>query len=250
MRASDEDADSLSGPAEAESCDLTSAALPAVPPGIVGTTVEEGGRSVAIDYDPRRISDESVSKVAAGLAPEVQRRFDKCVMRLGGRACEACALRLERKAQKIDGVRRARATFIGGVMSVTFDNSQLSPAQVIEQVRETGAPVTPFTIPPELPRTIVEWLKFHSARIEAGFTVLTFLFMIAGWFAPRVGLGPGWASAFFTGAYITGGIFGVKAAFQSLRQWTIDVDMLMILAALGAAVVGAPFEGAMLLFLF
>ena len=39
------------------------------------------------------------------------------------------------------------------------------------------------------------------------------------------------------------------AASRSLRQWTIDVDMLMVLAALGAAVVGAPFEGAMLLFL-
>jgi len=250
VKASDEDADSLSDSAEAESCDLTSPALPSVPQGIVGTTVEEGGRSVAIDYDPRRISDESVSKAAARLAQEVQRRFDKCVMRLGGRACEACALRLERKAQKIDGVRRARATFIGGVMSVTFDNSQLSPAQVIEQVKETGAPVTPFTIPPELPRNIGEWFEFHRTRIEAGFSVLTFVFMMAGWFAPRAGLGQGWASAFFTIAYITGGIFGVRASLQSLQQWTIDVDLLMVLAALGAAVIGAPFEGAMLLFLF
>jgi len=180
----------------------------------VGTTVEEGGRSVAIDYDPRRISDESVSKAAARLAQEVQRRFDKCVMRLGGRACEACALRLERKAQKIDGVRRARATFIGGVMSVTFDNSQLSPAQVIEQVKETGAPVTPFTIPPELPRNIGEWFEFHRTRIEAGFSVLTFVFMMAGWFAPRVGLGQGWASAFFTIAYITAEYLALEQAYN------------------------------------
>jgi len=42
----------------------------------------------------------------------------------------------------------------------------------------------------------------------------------------------------------------VRAGLQSLRQWTIDVDLLMVLAALGAAVVNAPFEGAMLLFLF
>ena len=73
-------------------------------------------------------------------------------MRLDGRACEACALKLESKAQKIEGVRRARATFIGGVMSVTFDNAQLSPGQVIDRVRETGAPVSPFSIPPELQR--------------------------------------------------------------------------------------------------
>jgi copper chaperone CopZ len=111
-----------------------------VPPGIVGTTIENDGQFVTIDYDPRTISDESVREVAAQLAPKVQRRFDKCVMRLGGRACEACALKLERKAQKIEGVSRARATFIGGVMSVTFDNARLSPERVIEQVRETGAP--------------------------------------------------------------------------------------------------------------
>lgn len=250
MKTSDQDADSFPDPTETETCDLTSAALPSVPPGIVGTTIEKDGQSVAIDYDPRAISDESMRRTAAQFAPEIQRRFDKCVMRLGGRACEACALKLERKAQKIDGVRRARASFVGGVMSVTFDNGQLSPTQVIDQVRETGAPVTPFTIPPELPHNIGEWLKFHSARIEAGCTGLTFVFMMAGWFAPRIGLGHHWASAFFTVAYIAGGIFGVKAALQSLRHWTIDVDLLMILAALGAAVVGAPFEGAMLLFLF
>src|SRR6516225_6996457 len=250
VKTSDSGSGSLSGANEKETCDLTSADPALVPPGIVGTTFEGDQHSVLIDYDPKAISDESVRQVAARLAPEVKRRFDKCVMRLGGRACEACALKLESKAQKIEGVRRARAAFIGGVMSVTFDNAQLSPEQVIDRVRETGAPVSPFSIPPELPKSIGEWLQYHAARIEAVCTALTFAFMIAGWWAPRVGLGQTWASVLFAIAYVTGGIFGVQASFRSLRQWTIDVDLLMILAALGAAVVGAPFEGAMLLFLF
>jgi Zn2+/Cd2+-exporting ATPase len=59
-----------------------------------------------------------------------------------------------------------------------------------------------------------------------------------------------WHNVFYLGAYLTGGYFGVRAGLQSLRQWTIDVDLLMVLAALGAAVVNAPFEGAMLFFLF
>ena len=184
------------------------------------------------------------------MVPEAQRRFEKCVMRLGGRACEACAQKLERKAEQIEGVRRARATFIGGVMAVTFDNAELSEGEVIAQVRETGAPVTPFALVPELPRNIGEWIRYHSARIETGCTVLTFVLMAAGWLAPRIGLGQTWASCLFVAAYFCGGIFGVQASIRSLRQWTIDVDLLMILAALGAAVVGAPFEGAMLLFLF
>src|SRR6516165_8926270 len=117
VKTSDSGSGSLSGANEKETCDLISADPPLAPRGIVGTTFEGDQHLVLIDYDPKAISDESVRQVAAQLAPEVKRRFDKCVMRLDGRACEACALKLERKAQKIDGVRRARATFIDGVMS-------------------------------------------------------------------------------------------------------------------------------------
>jgi Zn2+/Cd2+-exporting ATPase len=235
---------------EGKMCPVIPASSPSSPLGILGTTIAADGQSMTIDYDPQTISDEAVRRVAAQLAPEAQRRFDKCVMRLNGRACEACALKLEKKAEKIEGVRRARATFIGGVMSVAFDNARLSPQQIIERVRETGAPVTPLIIPRELPGNLGEWWQYHSTSIEVACTASTFIFMVAGWLAPRLGLGPIWANAFFVVAYLAGGIFGLQASLRSLRQWTIDVDLLMVLAALGAAVVGAPFEGAMLLFLF
>jgi Zn2+/Cd2+-exporting ATPase len=245
-----QDANSSTGANDERMCPVPSSDSGSIPAGIVGTAVDSEGRSMTIEFDPNAISDESVREVAARLVPEAQRRFEKCVMRLGGCACEACALKLERKAEQIEGVRRARATFIGGVMSVTFDNAKLSENEVIAQVRERGAPVTPFALVPELPRNIGEWIRYHSAQIEIGCTVSTFVLMLAGWLGPRIGLGQGWANALYAAAYFCGGIFGLQASIRSLRQWTIDVDLLMILAALGAAVVGAPFEGAMLLFLF
>jgi Cd2+/Zn2+-exporting ATPase len=70
---------------------------------------------------------------------------------------------------------------------------------------------------------------------------------VAGWAA---GTGTSASIFFYILAYFCGGVYGVQASIQSLRQWTIDVDLLMVLAALGAAYVGAPFEGATLLFLF
>ncbi len=205
-------------------------------PGVLRTVLEGGGRALTIDYDPRILSDDSVRNLAERLAPNPQASFGKCLMQLRGRACEACA----------------RATFVGGMMSVTYDNAQLSPDQVVERVRDIGAPVTPFTIPPTLPRGFREWLQYwlHNERLELVFTVLTLVFMIAGWLGPRMGLGHVGANMFYVFAYLTGGFFGVQAGIQSLRERTIDVDLLMVLAALGAAVVGAPFEGAMLLFLF
>ena len=36
-------------------------------------------------------------------------------------------------------------------------------------------------------------------------------------------------------AYVTGGFFGLQAGIASLRMWSVDVDLLMILAAAGAA---------------
>lgn len=51
-------------------------------------------------------------------------------------------------------------------------------------------------------------------------------------------------------SYLAGGFFGARTALQSLREGEIDVDLLMVLAALGAALVGEWHEGAVLLFLF
>jgi Cd2+/Zn2+-exporting ATPase len=52
-------------------------------------------------------------------------------------------------------------------------------------------------------------------------------------------------------AYAAGGFFGVKAALESLlHERKIEIDLLMVLAALGAAFIGQPHEGATLLLLF
>ena len=51
-------------------------------------------------------------------------------------------------------------------------------------------------------------------------------------------------------AYGAGGYFGAKAAVEGLLAGKIDVDLLMVLAALGAAFIGQWHEGAVLLFLF
>jgi Cd2+/Zn2+-exporting ATPase len=99
-------------------CRLSPADFSSMPPGVVGTTIAADGRSMTIDYDPRMIGDESIRQVAARFMPDAQRHFDQCVMRLNGRACEACALKLEEKAQKIEGVSRARSTFIGVALIV------------------------------------------------------------------------------------------------------------------------------------
>lgn len=215
-----------------------------VPEGVLRASVDEAQQSVTIDYDPAVITDESIRQVASRLVPEGEAHFGKCLLRLHGRACEACATRFERKAEAIPGVRRATATFIGGSMTVTYNNQVLTPEEVVEKVSATGADVTPLTR--EEPTT---W--WRTDIVEALCTVLCLVFTVAGWHAHRqAGGDTALSTLWYLLAYVTGGSFGVRASLRSLRQGTIDVDLLMILAALGAAYVGAPLEGATLLFLF
>lgn len=51
-------------------------------------------------------------------------------------------------------------------------------------------------------------------------------------------------------SYLAGGWYATQAGLASLREGEIDVDLLMIASAVGAAAVGEWHEGAMLLFLF
>jgi len=84
---------------------------------------------------------------------------------------------------------------------------------------------------------------------EPIFVGLTLIGMIVGALADRAGNLGLYVGAYLV-AYLTGGYFGVRASFESLKERKLDIDLLMVLAALGAAGVGAPFEGALLLFLF
>lgn len=74
---------------------------------------------------------------------------------------------------------------------------------------------------------------------------------LAGWLGPVFG----WydtsvARWLFVVSYISGGYYGVKEGYEELREGKASIDLLMILAAIGAASIDQWMEGAILLFLF
>jgi Cd2+/Zn2+-exporting ATPase len=73
-----------------------------------------------------------------------------------------------------------------------------------------------------------------------------------GWILSSTRLaGLGWLPwAFYAVAYVSGGFYSVQDAWDTLKQRQFDVNFLMIIAAVGAAVIGQPREGAILMFLF
>ena len=74
--------------------------------------------------------------------------------------------------------------------------------------------------------------------------------LLVGWLVERFGPGGAWSMAFYVAAYAAGGWFTQLEAWENLRARQLKIDSLMIVAAIGAAVLGEWAEGALLLFLF
>ncbi len=138
--------------------------------GVVNVAVDTEKATVTLDYDPDRFAEEDFIRVAQRFGPTLHQRWQTCTMRLGkhgGRACESCALALEREVQQIPGVRRASASFVGGVMSVQYDDELISPSDLVQQVGGLGVNVQPSaaTIPAA---ATVEPGKSVSAQLAVG----------------------------------------------------------------------------------
>ena len=87
-------------------------------------------------------------------------------------------------------------------------------------------------------------------RWQAIFVALTFFGMIGGLLGSWLAAPTSFVWFNYAIAYVFGGWYGLKESIKSLQKPRVEIDLLMIIAALGALFIGAPFEGAMLLFLF
>ncbi len=196
--------------------------------------------------------------------PQQDHTLETCTMRLqrrGGRACETCALALENRVQELKGVELATASYMGGVLKIKYDSNLTSSEAIVHYVRSLNVPLkispsniasTNAAIAETKPRRPLDRLNkwFDNEKVELYFMVITFFAMISGLISTQLDSPVYLSGIFYTLAYVTGGAYGLRAGLESLRDRTIDVDLLMIIAAVGAALVRAPFEGAMLLFLF
>lgn len=212
-----------------------------IPDGIKNVIVDPKQNKVEVSFDPAQATEGDVEAFAVQSAKELYRRFETCAWKLKGNNCESCAQRLEQRVEALPGVRKAVASFVGGRISVHFDPESTSRAELAKGVHESGV---------LLEDENVSEYAITSDKMEMILTVVAGISLVAGLLTDHLHISPWVSHILYFLTYITGGYFGVVSGFQSLKERVIDVDLLMVLAALGAAYVGAPFEGGMLLFLF
>jgi Cd2+/Zn2+-exporting ATPase len=86
-------------------------------------------------------------------------------------------------------------------------------------------------------------------RLQTLSTLTALVGVLLAWILPRLGF-PGAVVPALAVSFVAGGWSAAIGAWAELRRGKLDVDALMLVAALGAASVGHGLEGGILLFLF
>ncbi len=90
----------------------------------------------------------------------------------------------------------------------------------------------------------------NEARLLALLTLIALITLVAARWIERGGGAPMAALVLYVVAYLSGGYSGAVNGWAALRERELNVDVLMLVAAAGAASIGAWLEGGVLLFLF
>jgi Cd2+/Zn2+-exporting ATPase len=164
---------------------------------------------------------------------------------ISGLDCAECARTLEQGVGAMDGVHKAEVNFTLARLTLDFDPRETDEQKVFARVRELGYDVR--TPEPEQ-RGFWAAVRRHQSEILVGIAgaliVLAFGLRLAG--VPE-----GVSHILYVVATVAAGYTSVRAAWTALRTVrTLDMNVLMSLAATGALVIGEFEEGAVVTFLF
>jgi Zn2+/Cd2+-exporting ATPase len=200
---------------------------------------ENGETVVCLHYDANLVSLLDVRRLAEQAGAAVANRYHHELIPIEGMDCSDCVVVLEHGIGRMDGVLAANASYTVQVLQVEYDAQRTSRAAIERRVQSLGYEVTATGL-----------RSWYRQNRELLFLALAGVFTLTGFLLERNGE-PAWAPLlFYLGAYLYGGWDIAHHAWHALRERRFDTDLLMLVAALGAAALGKYAEGALLLFLF
>ena len=216
-----------------------------------------GKTELCVHYDPDLLAPDAVERAAQQAGTDIQERYRHETLQLGGLHCTDCAGTIQAVVERLDGVLDVRANYATEKMSNTYDCERVERARILDEVHSLGYHVQdaePNTH--EHPHDTAEHAHDH-ARTILGLPLGLFLSLLSGaalvtgWMGETfLGLPFAAALALYAVAYLAGGYDATTHAIRAARKGRFDIDILMVVAALGAASLGEWPEGALLLFLF
>lgn len=218
---------------------------------------------LCVHFDPSIISFDKVRSLVASAGAELGSCYGHLLLKTSPTYARH-ARTIRGRLAAINGIIDVGVS-IDGIIRVEFDKRITDELEVLSAASTLGIAVDRLSAKraPSMTREQEGKLDKTLERDERGqagifgantgliFAILCGGFLLVGWVlsiatdVARWGLLPIYFVSYFFGGYYT-----VIESFQKLRIKQLEIDSLMLFAALGAAVLGNWAEGALLLFLF
>lgn len=216
---------------------------------------------LCVHYDPDALPLTRIREMVESAGARISARFGHVVWRIDDVSHQRRARTVSARLRELPGVLEAEAS-AAGMLRVEFDREETSEQAVRAALLQMGiAPVDEArAVASEKPAHDDHEHgsgKTHSHggllgdNTELIFSLASGALLALGYFIEALLSWPSWAPiACYIGAYFFGGFYTFREAIENLRLGRFEIDTLMLVAAAGAAILGAWAEGALLLFLF
>jgi Cd2+/Zn2+-exporting ATPase len=210
---------------------------------------------LCLHYDPSSVRLEEVEALVESTGAALNAQYEHL-------SAPAVGLRHERQARLVEGVfarqpgvLHASVAFGSRRLYVEFDPAKTSRGALLAIASKAGIvsydeSASPAAAAAEHEEHEHEHGGPFGERSELVFSLACGALTGVGWGLEKAGAASVLTSSLFVVAYVLGSWFTVKEVAVALRARKFEIDFLMLLAAIGAAILGEWFEGALLLFLF
>ena len=225
--------------------------------GVVSATTSFGASTLKVVFDPQEIVYDQVLErvrrlgydtLEGRLARERQADGAPLVFDVRGMDCADCAARLESRLGALEGVETVRVDFGIGRLTAEVTPGAASPEAAL---RTTAGRLGYELVPLADARAAAREAGGERSLLFDGRAVLTAVagVAVAAGFAAEA-LAPSLSPYLFAAAMVAGGWLTARAAWYSLRARSVDMNVLMTIAALGAAAIGQWSEAGLVVTLF
>ncbi|MBU3928633.1 MAG: heavy metal translocating P-type ATPase, partial [Bacteroidetes bacterium] len=242
----------------------------------VANEKDNGVPQLCFHYDPEVISISRIQSLAEQTGAEITEKFGHKLIEVEGIRHTRHARTIERDIRNKEGIMEVSVS-ASGMVRIEFDKTKLNEADILKIIRKEGLDVPDSQV--EAERIVSkmdkkgeaeekqEGKKEHDHKegeshdhahgglfgknYELIFSIICGALLGIGFGLSFVEAVPAWVSlVLYIGAYFFGGFYTAKEAIQTVAKGGFEIDFLMLVAAIGAAILGEWAEGALLLFLF
>ncbi|WP_238402989.1 heavy metal translocating P-type ATPase [Paenibacillus mesophilus] len=177
-------------------------------------------------------------EAAAAIEPNERLRS----YRIEGMDCGSCAMTIENHLRMHPSVKQVRIQFATGKMQIEHDNSV---EEIVKEVGKAGYRASLITS-----RVSADSAEADRRDPHKSMTVLSGVLLLFAYLGQFASVSAGFQTILYALSIVIGGYKPARSAFYAIKSKSLDMNVLMTVAALGAACIGEWLEGAAVVWLF